>query len=445
MKKFIILFMAACLFAACKKDEVTLESIAVITQPTKTIYTVDELFDPAGIVVTATYSDKSTKPITVTKDMLEYDFSSAGMNKSVTITYEGKTTTVTGIIVNPIDSNFAGAGTSDKPFEIGTPAQLAKLAELVNARNENYNDKYYKLTASIDLSDYGTGFNDGKGWIPIGRGAGYGTGFPAQYFAFRGNFNGNGYKVIGLFINNTTDFYREAGLFGRIFGGTVKNLGVEADITGYSAVGGVVGYLDGSIENCYVTGKINGLNSSVGGVVGYLDPNGSMTNCYATCEVSGNEYVGGVVGNISASANISNCYATSAVRGNNRVGGVAGWGGNMENCAAINQSITRALGSNTGFGRIVSAHHLLSTITNNVALENMQALGGITFGTGEANNIDGADITAVQAKTASFWTTTTPTWTGWDTSIWDISDGKLPILRNVGGNQTTNNPPEHLQ
>ena len=46
-----------------KPDPVILESIAVTTPPTKTTYWVGESFDPAGMVITATYSNNTTKTI----------------------------------------------------------------------------------------------------------------------------------------------------------------------------------------------------------------------------------------------------------------------------------------------------------------------------------------------------------------------------------------------
>ena len=42
----------------------TLDSIAITTPPTKTAYTAGESFDSTGMVVTATYSDSSTAPVT---------------------------------------------------------------------------------------------------------------------------------------------------------------------------------------------------------------------------------------------------------------------------------------------------------------------------------------------------------------------------------------------
>lgn len=69
----------------------TLSSIAVTTPPTKTTYTEGETFDPAGMVVTATYTDHTTAPIT------GYTYSPTGAlavgTTSITISYGGKTTT----------------------------------------------------------------------------------------------------------------------------------------------------------------------------------------------------------------------------------------------------------------------------------------------------------------------------------------------------------------
>jgi len=104
-------------------------------------------------------------------------------------------------------ATFSGTGLSDSAaYEIRTPAQLARLAELVNA-GDTIARSYFKLTADIDLSAYGTRFNNGKGWIPIGN-------FSNQ---FSGHFNGNNHTISGFYINDTElDF---AGLFGVIIGG----------------------------------------------------------------------------------------------------------------------------------------------------------------------------------------------------------------------------------
>jgi hypothetical protein len=69
----------------------TVTSIAVTTQPTKTVYDIDEALDTSGMVVTATYSDGSESAIT--------GYTTSGFNsatagkKTVIVTYSGKTTT----------------------------------------------------------------------------------------------------------------------------------------------------------------------------------------------------------------------------------------------------------------------------------------------------------------------------------------------------------------
>ena len=67
----------------------TLTGIPVKTSPTKTIYTAGEVFNPAGLTLTATWSDTTTTIITS-----GFEFPTAPLkttDKTVTITYQGKT------------------------------------------------------------------------------------------------------------------------------------------------------------------------------------------------------------------------------------------------------------------------------------------------------------------------------------------------------------------
>ncbi len=72
----------------------TLTGITVKTAPTKVSYKVGEELDLHGMVLTATYSDNSTKEITDTKLVTTsgYDKSKEG-TQTVTVSYEGKTAT----------------------------------------------------------------------------------------------------------------------------------------------------------------------------------------------------------------------------------------------------------------------------------------------------------------------------------------------------------------
>jgi len=232
---------------------------------------------------------------------------------------------------------FKGDGASEATaYEIGRVEQLAKLAEFVNvtATNSVWGDKYYKLTADINLNN--------AAWTPIG-----GSNSTQN---FRGHFDGNEKIVSGLSITSGSGI----GLFGHINGGSVRNLGVEGTVSGFQYVGVLVGRVYGSsiITNCYTTGSVSGTNyvgglassvegssiinncyasatvsgtgNTIGGLVSIIGGTSIITNCYATGAVSGNQYVGGMLGN-NQSASITNCYATGAVSGTNQVGGVVGY------------------------------------------------------------------------------------------------------------------------
>ena len=77
----------------------------------------------------------------------------------------------------------------------------------------------------------------------------------------------------------------------------------------------------GRITGCYATSKIEGDNS-VGGLVGYN--NGDITNCYSNGDVTvTGKYVGGLVGAYYGGV-IQNCYANGDVNGVKNVGGLIG-------------------------------------------------------------------------------------------------------------------------
>ena len=77
-----------------KIDPVTLSSIAIATAPAKTVYEIGEALDTTGLTLTATYSDGSTVSVTSGYTVSGFTSATAG-EKTVTVTYEGKTATFT--------------------------------------------------------------------------------------------------------------------------------------------------------------------------------------------------------------------------------------------------------------------------------------------------------------------------------------------------------------
>ena len=348
------------------------------------------------------------------------------------------------------ETTFPGSGTSANPYLIGTAEELEMLAELVNVGDANYNDKYYKLTADIDLGV--APYNAGEGWMSIGRGSN----------PFRGHFDGNNHKVSGLYISASGT--NNVGLFGNIDGGTVKNLGVEGGIRGSTNVGGLAGIIrNGSITNCYASVMVSG-STAIGGLVGDVT-NGSVTNCYATGDVTAFfTRVGGLVGNIFNGSNITNsfatgnvistlpdpsysdagglvggvfesnvtnCYAVGSVNARNRAAGIVGLfrDGRITHCAALNPSITRNVNATWVFSRVVGAWESSggdAILSNNVAWVGMIVIDNIIT-TGNGLNQNGADVTSVQAKTQA-----TYTGLGWkfgnnDDNPWKWVGGSYPL------------------
>lgn len=117
-----------------------LSSIAVTTQPTKTVYAVGESIDTTGMIVTATYSDGSTTPVTE-YTVSDVDMLTAG-TKAVTVTYEGVTATFD-ITVNETVNKVV---TEDAIVSIS-----AESLGLKDIQIENVVDK---VNLSEKLSDY---------------------------------------------------------------------------------------------------------------------------------------------------------------------------------------------------------------------------------------------------------------------------------------------------
>jgi len=253
-------------------------------------------------------------------------------------------------------------------FEIGTADQLAGLSEIVNGTasgilKDSFLNKTVTLTDDVDLSAYGRGYNGGRGWVHIGD---------IYADAFKGMFDGAGHKITGLYINafDSLNGYN-VGLFGAVVGGTVKNIGVEgAEIHGVESIGAVAGFisLGGTVTNCYSTGVISGENY-VGGITGANGVGSSVTNCYSSCNVSGNKFIGGIVGYDSDTGMTSNCYSMGIVKGVNSVGGIAGLvsSGRVVNCAALNPSVTGE--ENTG--RVAGLITAGGVCTDNLAFAGM--------------------------------------------------------------------------
>jgi The GLUG motif. len=264
----------------------------------------------------------------------------------------------------PDDWKATGDGSDyDNAYQISNEEQLRDVASEINSGN--YIDSYFLLTKDIELT---------KEWIPIGTTSN----------DFLGTFNGNNNKITGLYINATKDigFFRAIGI-----GGFVINLGIEikdgAEVKGDgNNVGGLVGINNGTINNCYVKGRVSG-SYNVGGLIGLQLGNNDIINSYADVTVIGEGNLGGLVGQVEHNNTIKNCFATGSVSGSNWcIGGLVGLlNGNINECYAT--GIVN--GDHGGVGGLVG-----KVEADNITIENSYATGNVTGGvTGDDWNFGG--------------------------------------------------------
>ena len=223
-----------------------------------------------------------------------------------------------------MSDHFDGEGTEEEPYEINSDKDLKLLAyHVANEEVDGYEGCYFALTRDISLSDTAS-------WLPIGYFTEAGDSEPKP---FKGNFNGQGYRVYNLKISDTTQDY--AGLFGSVHGAVIENLTVDGQVNAHSKAALLVGETnDSTIRNCSSRGQVRGVGV-IGGIVGEAYDS-VILECTNTAGVLGgtdadgvNEaYAGGICGSAQSSF-MSDCTSDttdsySALYSEGYVGGIAG-------------------------------------------------------------------------------------------------------------------------
>ena len=293
-----------------------------------------------------------------------------------------------------------GSGTQTDPYQIGSGAELAWLANAVN--NASSGTKFYVvLTDDIDLGN--------QPWTPIGK----------DFHEFSGVFDGKGHVVEGLKVSNVAD----AGLFGVAKGAAIKNLVVRGSVTGTGNAAGILakakdeactiencgneaavtvtksggGYAGGilgststgvQIARCYnrsaVTSTGSTSSSRAGGIVGYISGNGTakVNTCYNTGNITSDSYAAGVYAGYSFSLTVSSCYNTGKIRSSkdtSKVGAFAtGDSNTAENSFYLADSIPT--GAKTNDATAMSDAAMRTELLDKLGADNWKTVRGVNSG-----------------------------------------------------------------
>mgnify|MGYP007083915751 FL=1 len=213
----------------------------------------------------------------------------------------------------------ARAALDNMKYEISNAGQLYWFAGLVNDTLENVDQNRYAnavLTANITVNQFvlsggALSGEDHRKWTPIGT--------PGA--AYAGTFDGNGYSISGLYVNDAD--LDHVGLFGMSEGKICNVRIMDSYLLGRIAVGAVCGYNDGTIRQCAVEGVVKG-STSVGGICGVNDSAilGRIQNCQNAASVSADANAGGICGRNDGT--IQRCCSVGQVTSNLYAGGISG-------------------------------------------------------------------------------------------------------------------------
>ncbi len=259
----------------------------------------------SGTKLSSGYSQGSKVKITVIPDngwnFVYWKGDLSGTDNPKTITVKDPVQATASLDKSPFGG---GNGSKKYPYQISTLRQLQAI--------NNYTKDHFIQINDINANAT-KNWNGGKGFKPIGD----------DILPFSGTFNGQGYKITDLIINNERD---HIGLFGETFKSNLKNIVLKkVNINGgyYSDIGALAGTFSGEIDSCYVSGKVVG-GYAVGGMIG--ENYGRILNSKVSVQVSGNgSYIGGLVGDFTSETGyISNSQSFGRISGNSDVGGLIG-------------------------------------------------------------------------------------------------------------------------
>jgi len=351
-------------------------------------------------------------------------------------------------IVSPDFTIPTGSGTVSDPYLI---ANIENLTWLQQTKSVWHSSSYFLQTANINAGSTSAWYS--------------GTGFPGigdNGTSFNGHYNGGGFTIDSLFMNNMIILVPYTGMFPYIENADLQDIHLTNAVANSIVFAGILsGYAANStIQFCSTTGNVITVFGG-GGLLG-IATNISVQNCYSNANIGGialpsesipiemSDHLGGLIGNITGNTNsILNCYARGSVIGGSNIGGLIGgidWGNSyliggsgipntsmgftMENCYAANTLTALASGVVPG-GLLGQSNYAGShvNITN-------------SYWDGQLSNVTNGFIGGTGKLTSEM--KTQSTFTSWDfiTPVWSVSSSYNDGYPNLDGE--VNMPPTDI-
>ena len=290
------------------------------------------------------------------------------------------------------DADFfgAGRGSMDDPFIIRTVEHLRYVVESLDTKG-----KYYQLGNDIYVND-----TTNANWMNNNPATWYSM---ERHHSFAGNFDGNGYKIYGLYVNEEPTVYQ---------GANYKGTGKEPEWINHGTA--LFPYVtpEASIRNTHIRNSYLSGKGTVGGIVGNVTKTDEMTSRLKLVACSVDESVtlkgftvGGLIGaSHTCGIDLTYCYASAKMSNTgpeNRLSGLVGdiWGDKVSAFEAYTTDYQITFGS----------------LVNTTALYGPVDQFGVTV-------LNKSDMLGAKAKKNMKFT--------WD-KVWYTVDGKTPQLNVV--------------
>ncbi len=277
-----------------------------------------------------------------------------------------------------------GDGSKENPYKIYDEEQLRSI--------KYHPESYFSLERDIELTEP---------WQPMDINLGGVTGFS-------GELNGNYHKITNLQITDTDD---NVGFFREIRGGRVTKLYLDGTVYGRHGVGIIAGKnVGGSIEECFVTGRVHATGNNAGAIAGINE--GNIVNSVAAAymvEASG--YAGGIAGSNNGGDienSISAVYSVSSEMYASSVASV-NVGGRIKNTVSANMYADDIMTVKNGR---ITTNKEGGICENNYCYDKMLSDPSVSMGT---DTHDGIEVSWQDLTSAGFYSAAL----GWDTrTLW---------------------------